>query len=371
MASQKPLRILYQAKNNTTGLTDVKAQVYLNGVAKAVGGSAIVLSEVDSVNSPGLYELLILAATLTTWGVAAGSYNCIEGYIDSVSHSAKAPFREELTVANTDDIDSKLGSPAGASVSADIAAIKSELGTPAGASVSADIAAVKADTAAIKVDVESAASSLPNILAAVQAIQNNAGFAIPVPAQVIIPPSGSNTYKIPLTIYNEKNQLVDPDSSSIIVGLVNYAGVDRGSYLTGSSGSPATVAATRDSLGQYHVDVVIPSSAPQEELIFTFSYAIGGAATARKAVTVAVTDVNADGFALQTTLLATQTTVNSIQSEVTDGSSGLAAIKSAVDALQSDVTSNVEGAGFDNSTDSLVQISSFLRANLYQGGRAV
>ena len=60
----------------------------------------------------------------------------------------------------------RLGAPAGASVSADVAAIKSDsaailvdtadmqpkLGTPAGASMSADIAAVKTDTAAILVD---------------------------------------------------------------------------------------------------------------------------------------------------------------------------------------------------------------------------
>jgi len=64
------------------------------------------------------------------------------------------------------DIFARLGAPAGASVSADVAAVKAEtaslqtdtndiqtkIGTPAGASVSADIAAVKADSAAILLD---------------------------------------------------------------------------------------------------------------------------------------------------------------------------------------------------------------------------
>lgn len=53
----------------------------------------------------------------------------------------------------TGDAYVRLGAPAGASVSADVAAIKAEtaeIGSPAGVSVSADIAAVKAETALIK-----------------------------------------------------------------------------------------------------------------------------------------------------------------------------------------------------------------------------
>jgi hypothetical protein len=338
MSVQKPVRILYQAKNNTTGLADVKAQCYLNGVAKAVGVGALALTEVDATNSPGLYELLIPAATLTTWGVVAGVNNTIEGYIDSASKSAKAPFREEVTIANLDDIDTA-------------------------------VAAVKADTAAIKVDLESGADSLATILSAVQAIQNNAGFSIPVPAQLVKPSAGSNTYRIPLTIYNEKNQLLDPDSNSIVVTLVNSAGTDRGSYMTGYLLGSAP--AVRDSLGQYHIDLAIPSTATEEELIFDFAYAIGGAATARKSSTVVTNNVQADGFALQSTLLAVQTTVNSTDAVVTSATYGNAAIKTAVDAIQTDITSNVEGSGFIVGTDSLHAISAYMMANLFIGGRAV
>lgn len=329
MAVQKAVRILYQAKNNQTGLTDVKAQIYLNGAAKAVGGSAVLLSEVDPTNSPGLYELLLSAATLTGYGVVAGSYNCLEGYIDSVSKTAKAPFREELTVASSDDIDAKLG-------------------TPAGASVSADIAAVKTDTAAIKVDLETGANSLANILAAIQIVQNNAGFAVPVPKQFTIPSSGNNVYVIPLTIYNEKNGLVDPDSNSIVVTLQNQAGVDRGAFMTGYSAGSAP--AVRDSLGQYHITTTIPSTEVEEELTFSFAYAIGGLATARKAVTQTLLDVNVSGLAQQSTLLAVQT---------------------AVANLQTDVTSNVEGTGFTTGSDSLHAISTYLQANLFVGGKAI
>ena len=72
MAVQKPVRFLYQSKNNRTGLTDVKAKVFFNGVSKAVGASAITLTELDSVNMAGIYELLIPGATLTSWGAAQG-----------------------------------------------------------------------------------------------------------------------------------------------------------------------------------------------------------------------------------------------------------------------------------------------------------
>lgn len=370
MAVQKDFRIEYQSKNFTTGLTDVKAQVYLNGVAKATGGTAITatanangskITELDATNSPGIYEVLLKAADLTAWGVAQGQANFLAVDIDSTSKSAPAPFRALLTVASDDDIDVKLG-------------------TPAGASVSADIAAVKTDTAAIKADLETGSSSLANILAAIQSVQNGVisnGIGYVIPA-LIIPASSSTTYRIPITVMNNDGALVDPTSNLVTVGLLNAAGTDRGSFLTGSSGSPATVAATRDSLGQYHVNVVIPSSAVQEDLIFSFAYTIGANAMVRFGQSQTITDVNADGLALQSTLLA-------VKSDVEDATNGLAAIKAAVNgvqttatanataiaALQSDVTSNVEGAGFSNTTDSLHQISTYLRANLFTGGRAV
>jgi hypothetical protein len=352
MSVQKPVRFLYQSKNKTTGLTDVKAQIYLNGVAKAVGTNAVVLTELDATNSPGLYELLLTATVLTGYGVIAGQTNVLEGYIDSATQPAAAPFREELTVANSDDLE-------------------------------ADITSVKTDTSAIRVDLETATSSLPNILAAINSIKNNAGFSIPIPSQLAKPSSGANVYRVPVSIYNESNALIDPDSNSIVVTLVNVSGTDRSSYLTGASGGSAPM--VRDSLGQYHIDVTLTSSAVDEELLFKFSYSIGGAATARTSTTVVVDAISVAGLAQQSTLLSVQTTVNSIQSEVTDATNGLIAINSnvtgarsqitgvssQVTALQSDVTNNVEGSGFVAGSDSLHQISTFLRANLYTGGRAV
>lgn len=59
--------------------------------------------------------------------------------------------------AMTGDAFARLGAPAGASISADIAAGFARLGAPAGASIAADIAAVKVDTASISASALTAA----------------------------------------------------------------------------------------------------------------------------------------------------------------------------------------------------------------------
>ena len=363
MAAMKPIRLLYQARGNQTGLTDVKAQIYLNGVAKATGVGAIVLTEVNSSNVPGLYELLIPAGTLTTWGVNQTTSFYVEGLIDSVVKPAPAAFRTIAEVASTDDLDVA------------VAALSLKVGTPAGASIAADIAAIKSDTAAIKVDLESGPNSLATILTAVQAIQNNAGFSIPVPAELVKPATGTNLYRIPLTIYDEKNALVDPDTNAIVVTLVNSAGTDRSTLLTGNSGGSAP--AVRDSLGQYHIDITISPSTVEEELIFKFAYAIGGAATARMSTTMVEANLTASGFALQSTLLSVQSDVAAVKTDVESVTSGLGAIKTAVDNTKTAVDNanltlaDIEGAGFSTSTDSLKAISAYLLANIYIGGYAV
>lgn len=92
----------------------------------------------------------------------------VKTVVDAVLVDTGTTLQGELDgiQADTEDIQSKIGSPAGASVSADIAAVKAQtaaietdtqdiqtkIGSPAGASVSADVAAVKVDTAAILVD---------------------------------------------------------------------------------------------------------------------------------------------------------------------------------------------------------------------------
>ncbi len=420
MSGPRDLRLIYQAKNNTTGLTDVKGQFYVNGVAKATGTSALVFTALDATNAPGVYYCDVPAATLTSWGLTAGASFDVEVSINSATAPAQAIFRATLSVSNPDDIISIIGTTSTGSVSGDIAAIQTKLGSPAGASVSADIASVKSDTSAIKADLETGSASLSTILSNIQALQNasisnGVGFVLPT---MIIPATGSNSYLVPITVLNNEGALIDPNSNLITVGVKNSAGVDRGSFLVGSSGTPATVSATRTGTGQYNVTVSIPSTEVEEELIFSFSYVIGSNAMVRYGVSQTLADANAAGYALQSTLLATQTTVNNIntlatsstygfaalQALLANGTYGLAALAAAIATVQTTVSSNnglltngtyglaalqaylssgayslptilaaeqaSQGSGFVGSTDSLHAISQYLQNNVYAGGRA-
>ena len=92
-----------------------------------------------------------------------------EGIQETLGSPAGASVSADIAAvkSDTEDLDTKLGTPAGADVSTDIAdvfagvaAVKSDtedldtkLGTPAGADVSTDIAAVKSDTGDVKTSV--------------------------------------------------------------------------------------------------------------------------------------------------------------------------------------------------------------------------
>lgn len=73
-----------------------------------------------------------------------------------------------VTIKTASDLGTTLGSPAGASVSADVAALSGKIGTPAGASVSADVAAVKTDTGSVSGKMGTPAVSVSADIAAVQ-----------------------------------------------------------------------------------------------------------------------------------------------------------------------------------------------------------
>lgn len=378
----KKVRIIYSAKNFTTGLSDVKANIYINQVAKAVGVSAVALTELDATNAPGLYYAEILPATLAGYGAVAG--DALEARINSASFSAPAAYKETLSGISTDDIDAKLGTPAGASVSADIASIKSELDT-----VNTNAAAIKADVedatnglpaiktavngvqttaSAIKADVEDATNGLAAIKTAVTAlssqvssIQNNTNFEAFVPQNLVKPTSGSTTFRVVMNVQNEHGSVADPDSNAITVSLTNSAGTDRSSMLVGVSGT--TAPAVRDAAGKYHIDVTVASGSTEEELVFGFDYTISAAAYSKRRVGLVTNNVQADGFAQQTTLLAVQTTatdtntrVTDIQSKVNDTTIGLSNIESLVFAAKADL---------ENGTFGLAQLQALLANGTY------
>ena len=279
----KSIRILYSARNFQTGLADVKAQIYVDQIAKAVGASSVTLTELDATNAPGIYYTVVTAALLGTYGATAGS--TFSAYVNSASKSAPTEYKEIVTGISTDDLDVHLTTQDG---------VLSTLST---------------NVSAVKVDLETGPNSLATITAAIAAVQsavlsvqNNTNFSASIPEPIVRPGSGSNTYRIPIRIFDSAGHMADADSISVVVSVADQAGVDRGAILTGYSGG--TAPAVRDSKGVYHIDMAIGSSAVLEGLVFTFTYAVASVAYNQGRAGQIVTDVQADGFALQTTLLA-------------------------------------------------------------------
>lgn len=176
----------YYAKNGAASVSITLATQTASG-AYSSGGFV----EVDATNMPGIYRLDIPDAAISSGAsvvvTLTGATNMVPC---SVEIQLTALDLQTASTAQTGDSYARLGAPAGASVSADIAAVKTDtaavktttdkfaftvanqvdanvldwkssaapamtgdayarLGAPAGASVSADIAAMKTDTAAI------------------------------------------------------------------------------------------------------------------------------------------------------------------------------------------------------------------------------
>jgi hypothetical protein len=311
--SVKGLRFDYQAFNGTTGLTDVTGKLFVGGVQKASG---LAFTELMSGTSgTGVYTLFVSGTTLAGYGVAALN---ADNFVEVIATSASVPYPTPIKllgqVATNDDVIALIGSTSTGTVSGDLAQIYSRIGAPATTSVSGDILALQTQQNTI----------FSQLTALTNAAQSGAGIAAALPS--FLTGSSANTYLIPLTILNNDGALVAPAAAPII-GLKNAAGTDRGSYLTGSSGTPATVNATLVSTGEYTVGMVVPAGAPEEELIFSMSYTVNGNAVVKFYVCQLVQDAATSGYALQTTLLSVQTTVNSINSAVTNATYGLSALQ--------------------------------------------
>lgn len=171
------------------------------GTVTAIAANSAVPTEVDSTNAKGWYKIALSqsetnADNLQFTGKSSTSNISVVGRpVDTF------PASFTSSVAQTGDSFARLGAPAGASVSADVAAVKTDtaavkvqtdklaftvanqvdsnvidwksatapamtgdafarLGAPAGASVSADVAAIKSDTGTILTDVNSGAGAI-------------------------------------------------------------------------------------------------------------------------------------------------------------------------------------------------------------------
>lgn len=396
--------LYYTARNFATGLTDVKAQlVDRNGTQVATD---LLFSEVDSVNSPGLYSLSISPATLTGWG-GAGTYMA---YInsDSANQNAPAVVKFVVTVNDTDDLSLQV-----ASVDTKIDTLQTSVNT-----LQTDVTSIKATVESTNGVITDPTDGNANIRAlvesainAISSVQNNTRFVAVIPSELVSLESGSgnNRYRVPIRLYDTSGNLEDPDTNQIQVSIANETGVDRTNLIVGFTAGP--VDATRVSVGNYYVDLDIPDNASLEQLVFNFDYSEGGTPLSAVRTAVVVKELSAGGLALQSTLLDVltdtadmQPRVQAIETLVTDPVVGLANLKALIDVIDGVVDSNngeltnvtyglsalktildgkasqvsvdaittilnsdVKGTGFNNTTDSLAAIST----KVFYGGQAV
>jgi translation elongation factor EF-1beta len=386
--------VIYTARNFTTGLLDVTADIRRNGTSVATG---VALSDIGD----GRYQLLLTPALLTGYG-GAGYYDF---YIDSASKSAPAVTARWILENDSDDLESHLTT------------IESKIDT-----VDTVVDGIALDTTSIKSTVEDTntqvndgSHGLPNlktlidnITSVVTNISNVTRFSAPIPKPLIRLGSGTKTYKIPVYLYDTNGNMEDPDLNQIELQLTDESGASRDTYISGFTTPPYYI--TRNAQGQYEFDLDIPDTAGLEQINFKFIYQENSITLTQGASTEIIQEAAASGFALETTAqdILTDTAdmqprVTDIQTKVNDATYGLAALKtlldtidantdgveaelanatyglsalrtqldlkasqSSVNAVQSSVDS-IQGTGYVEVEDSLEAISD----RVYTGGQAV
>lgn len=392
--------IFYTARNFSTGLSDVKAQkVTRNGVQVATD---VALVEVDAVNAPGLYKLEVLPATITTYG-GAGTYMF---YVNSDSGNKNAPAvaKVVVTVNDNDDLEAHL-----VSIETKIDTIDTEVGL-----IQGDVTSIKSTVEDTNTEINNGTTGLVNIktlidtaISAINSIQNNTSFVAVIPSQLIVPDTGTNTYKMEIRVFDAEGNPEDPNTDQIKCSIENQGGTDRTNLITGFISGP--VDATKDAVGKYHIIVAVADTVAIEQLNFMFEYTEGVIVKNFPRTSETVQDQLATGFALQSTLLDVLTDTADIQPKVTNienilenvtygnealkdliliidgvvdsnnslltnGTYGLSALKTILDTLSTQTSvdnlqtclTDIKGAGFDTLVDSLTVIS----ARLYEGGGA-
>ena len=399
MAITRDQRVIYLARNATTGLTNVTAQVRRNG-AFVLGTDTTPLPLVEVGN--GRYELVLSAAQLNS----AGGAGYFDFYINSATRNAPAVLGFYITEANEDDLAAKQ------------IVIEGKIDA-----LQVDVTALVADVTSIKTTVEDTNTEvnsgthglveIKNVVDALQTsigqIQNNTRFTSTLPVELVKPSSGTNSYRIWSALFDSAGNLEDPDADTITVSVQDEQGNNRNDYLVGSVGS-AAVDMTKDSTGIYRIDLAIPDTAPEEQLIFFFNYDENSTSLTQVRTTNVKAEVNASGLALETTSQSIKTTVETMAPQVadiqtkindasiglaaiknqtnaievivqansdllTDGTNGLAALKAdiatrasqtSVDAIDTKIDDDIKGTGFDQAEDTLHQIS----GRVFFGGKA-
>ena len=217
------------------------------------------------------------------------------------------------------------------------------LGSPAGADMSTDIAAIKSDTAATVADLANGTDGLgalksliDNVQTAVNAVQNNTRFVAAIPGKINRPASGAEAVAIACYLYDEAGNMEDPDSNGLFVKISQMDGsAVTGRYFSDSGLSSAISASGsgtfsgyfplgRVSSGKYAFFYKNDTGHDEENLAIEFGWEEGS--TARY-----------QGRAMQVSdaadLDTIKSTVDGIQTDLSNGTDGLGALKTLIDTV--------------------------------------
>ena len=271
-------------------------------------------------------------------------------------------------------LDGKIGTPANATVSEDIAAIAldvtdaitaigaidTKLGSPSAGTVSADLAA---------------------ILSAVSVISNSTRTVVPMLEEFELPPTGQTySYYIALNNFDGDGIPNDADSLPTVSVIESAGGASRSANLVDDAGIASTTM-IKDSVGRYHIRYkVTDTHAANEGLLFSFTLVEGGvtrvfdkvartveeiSSTFTVSDRVALGNVQADTDDIQSKIGSPVT--GSIAADIATVRTELSALDDKVDAIPAELSSikdsvsevknkDINGT-YDAATDSLEAIS--------------
>jgi len=315
-----------------------------------------VIVKVDYVNDSGGPTFQAIAtANQTSSASAIDDILTILGTPAGVSVSADIAALQ--TTSNT--INTKIGTPAGASLSADVAAIFSRIGAPAGASVSADIAAVKADTATLTSRLTSGrATNLDNLNATVSSRSTQTSVdAIQADTDDIQAKIGTPVATLATDIAG-----VQTTANAINTKLGTPAGASVSADIAAVKADTATLTSRLTSgraTNLDNLDATVSSRATQTSVngiqsdIDTLEPTITGIAsdtatlilrlTAGRATNLDFLNVSVSSRATQTSVDAVQTTANAINTKL--GTPAGASVSADIAAVKADTAAILDDTG--------------------------
>ena len=332
-------RLLYSAKNFTTGLSDVQAVPY------NPSGSAQTPVSMTEIGSTGVYyaDFDTTSLTLGVWSFK----------IDSATKSSAAIDKIQIVDPDTlnDTVLEKLDTMLDTALT-DLTTIDGKVDT-----IDTVVDGIQTDLDNGTDGLGAIKSAIDTVQSSVSGLSNNADAKIALVSAMLIPGSGSSTYKFFFRFYDSEGNMEDPDDQDagaeqamVNVTVENSAGTDRSGNLTGLSASTQDSKdwMTRESQGVFSAIYTVASTHAVEDLIFGFDILEGSNAKSFAAISRAASssdDYTSRFDTIDSNIAIIDTVVDGIQSDLDNGTDGLGALKTLIDAIQADLDNGTDGLG--------------------------